>query len=56
MQITTQTYKILSQFSDLLLDFSKLFLSTCILPYTNPYIHPEKSECVIKISVWIIGI
>lgn len=47
MQITNQIYKILSQFSDLLLDFSKFFLSTFILnilAHIDPYIHPEKSE------------
>ena len=47
MQITNQIYKILSQFSDLLLDFSKFFLSPLfshILAHIDPYIHPEKSE------------
>ena len=37
MQITNQIYKILSQFSDLLLDFSKFFLSTFILTYSRTY-------------------
>ena len=37
MQITNQIYKILSQFSDLLLDFLKFFLSTFILTYSRTY-------------------